>query len=341
MMNHARQPKVVVITGASGGVGRATAVAFARRGARVGLLARGEGGLEGARADVEAAGGKALAIPTDVADFDQVDAAAETVERELGPIDVWVNVAMATVFSPVSRMTAEEYKRVTEVTYLGYVNGTLAALHRMRPRDRGTIIQVGSALAYRSIPLQSAYCASKAAIRGFTDSLRSELIHDKSRIHVTMVQMPALNTPQFEWGRAKMPQRARPVAPVYQPEVAAEAIVWSANHRRRELWVGPSTVNTILAQRIAPGLGDWLAAKLAYEGQQTGEPANPSKRDNLYEPVDDKGDFGAHGDFDDESRSQSLQLWASTHRRWTLAAAAGLAGLACAAWLGAGNGRKV
>jgi len=336
-MNRKKDPKVVVVTGASGGVGRAAAIAFARRGTSVGLLARGEGGLAGARADVEAAGGRALAVPTDVADFDQVNAAAEAVERELGPIDVWVNSAMATVFAPVSRMTAEEYRRVTEVTYLGYVHGTLAALGRMAPRNRGTVVQVGSALAYRSIPLQSAYCASKAAIRGFTDSLRSELIHDKSRVHITMVQMPALNTPQFDWGRAKMPQRARPVAPVYQPEVAAEAIVWSANHRRRELWVGPSTVKTILAQRIAPGLGDWLAAKLAYEGQQTGEPANPSKPDNLFEPVDAVGDYGAHGDFDDEARPRSLQLWADTHRGWSLAAA-GLAGLACAAWLG--NGRR-
>jgi len=337
-MSKTREPKVVVITGASGGVGRAAAIAFARQGARVGLLARGEGGLEGARADVEAAGGQALAIPTDVADFDQVDAAAEAVERELGPIDVWVNAAMATVFSPVSRMKPEEYRRVTEVTYLGFVHGTIAALRRMRPRDKGVIIQVGSALAYRSIPLQSAYCASKAAIRGFTDSLRSELIHDKSHIHITMVQMPGLNTPQFEWGRAKMPERARPVAPVYQPEVAAEAIVWSASHRRRELWVGPSTVKAILAQRIAPGFGDWYAAKAAYKGQQTGEPANPSKPDNLYEPMDARGDFGAHGEFDDEARPRSLQLWANTHRGWGLAAAAGLAGLACAAWLG--NGRR-
>ena len=233
---------------------------------------------------------------------------------------------------------AAEYRRVTEVTYLGYVHGTLAALRRMRPRDRGTIVQVGSALAYRSIPLQSAYCAAKAAIRGFTDSLRSELIHDKSRVHITMVQMPGLNTPQFEWGRSKMPRRARPVAPVYQPEVAAEAIVWSAHHRRRELWVAPSTVEAILVQRAAPGFGDWYAAKTAYQGQQTDEPDNPSRPDNLWEAADAEGDFGAHGPFDSEARWHSLQLWADTHRGWLALAAAGLAGVACAAWLG--NGRE-
>jgi NAD(P)-dependent dehydrogenase (short-subunit alcohol dehydrogenase family) len=337
-MSRARTPEVVVITGASGGVGRAAAVAFARRGAHIGLLARGRGGLEGARRDVESAGGRALLLPTDVTDPDQVEAAAEAVERELGPIDVWVNAAMATVFAPVHQMEAAEYRRVTEVTYLGYVHGTLAAVKRMRPRDRGTIIQVGSALAYRSIPLQSAYCAAKAAIRGFTDSLRSELIHDKSHVHVTMVQMPGLNTPQFEWGRSKMPWRARPVAPVYQPEVAAEAIIWSAHHRRRELWVAPSTVKSILAQRVAPGFGDWYAARAAYSGQQTDEPENPSRPDNLWGPVDAEGDFGAHGPFDREARRRSWQLWADTHRGWLMLATAGLAGVACAAWLG--NGRE-
>jgi NAD(P)-dependent dehydrogenase (short-subunit alcohol dehydrogenase family) len=336
-MNRAHTPEVVVITGASGGVGRAAAVAFARRGAHIGLLARGRGGLEGARRDVEAAGGRGLVLPTDVSDPDQVEAAALAVEREFGPIDVWVNVAMATVFAPVHQMEAAEYRRVTEVTYLGYVHGTLAALKRMRPRDRGTIIQVGSALAYRSIPLQSAYCASKAAIRGFTDSLRSELIHAKSNIHITMVQMPGLNTPQFEWGRSKMPRRARPVAPVYQPEVAAEAIVWSAHHRRRELWVAPSTVQAILAQRVAPGFGDWYAARTAYTGQQTDEPENPSRPDNLLSPVDTEGDFGAHGPFDREARPRSLQLWANTHRGWLTLATAGLAGVACLAWLGSGR----
>ncbi len=337
-MSRSRASEVVVITGASGGVGRAAAVAFARRGASIGLLARGHGGLVGARQDVEAAGGRALAVPTDVSDPDQVEAAAEAVEREFGPIDVWVNVAMATVFAPVHQMEAAEYRRVTEVTYLGYVHGTLAALRRMRPRNRGTIIQVGSALAYRSIPLQSAYCAAKAAIRGFTDSLRSELIHERSRVHITMVQMPGLNTPQFEWGRSKMPRRARPVAPVYQPEVAAEAIVWSARHRRRELWVAPSTVKAIVGQRLAPGFGDWYAARTAYSGQLTDDPENPSRPDNLREPVDAAGDFGAHGPFDGEARSRSFQLWADTHRGWLALAAIGLAGAACAAWLGDGRG---
>lgn len=333
-MRNGHKPDVVVITGASGGVGRAAAVAFARRGARIGLLARGRGGLEAARHDVEAAGGRALVLPTDVSDPDQVEAAAEAVEREFGAIDVWVNVAMATVFAPVHKMEPAEYRRVTEVTYLGFVYGTLAALKRMRPRDRGTIIQVGSALAYRSIPLQSAYCAAKAAIRGFTDSLRSELIHDRSRVHITMIQMPGLNTPQFEWGRSKMPRRARPVAPVYQPEVAAAAIVWSAEHRRRELWVAPSTIQAILAQRLAPSFGDWYAARTAYESQMTDEPENPSRPDNLGNPLDADGDFSAHGPYDREARRHSLQLWANTHRGWLILAAAGLA---CAACLG--NGR--
>jgi NAD(P)-dependent dehydrogenase (short-subunit alcohol dehydrogenase family) len=333
------KPEVVVITGASGGVGRAAAVAFARRGARIGLLARGRGGLEGARHDVEEAGGRGLVVPADVADFDQVDAAAAAVEREFGPLDVWVNSAMATVFAPVERMEPAEYRRVTEVTYLGSVHGTLAALRRMKPRDRGTIIQVGSALAYRSIPLQSAYCAAKAAIRGFTDSLRSELIHDGSQIHLTMVQMPGLNTPQFEWGKSRMPRRSRPVPPVYQPEVAAEAIVWSAHHRRRELWVAPSTVEAILVNRIAPGFADWYAARTAYSGQQTDEPADPSRSDNLWEPVDRVVDFGTHGPFDDEARGRSLNLWANLHRGWLALSAAAIAGLACGAWV-AGSERR-
>ncbi|MBX6311553.1 MAG: SDR family oxidoreductase [Isosphaeraceae bacterium] len=338
-MSNGHTPEVVVITGASAGVGRATARAFARRGAYLGLIARGRGGREGARRDVEEAGGRALVLPLDVADPEAVEAAAAAVEREFGPIDIWVNAAMVTVFSPVQQMTPEEYRRVTEVTYLGYVHGTLAALRRMLPRDRGTIVQVGSAMAYRSIPLQSAYCAAKAAIRGFTDSLRCELIHDKSHVHITMVQLPGLNTPQFEWGKSRMPRHARPVAPVYQPEVAAKAIVWAAHHRRRELWVGLTTVETILAQRIAPGFGDWYGAKTAYSGQQMDEPANPSRAHNLWEPLDHDGDFGAHGRFDREARRHSLQLWASKYRGW-LALAAGIMGLTCGAWLVQQRARK-
>lgn len=329
-MNPPRSPEVVVVTGASAGVGRATVQAFARRGARIGLLARGKDGLEGARRDVEAAGGQAIVIPTDVANADQVEAAAAQVEETFGPIDIWVNNAMTSVFSPVKEMTPEEFRRVTEVTYLGYVYGSLAALRRMLPRDRGTIVQVGSALAYRGIPLQAAYCAAKHAIQGFNDSLRAELIHDGSNVHVTMVQMPALNTPQFDWVKSRLPNKGRPVAPVYQPEVAAEAVVWAAHNKRREVKVGESTVTVILGNRIAPGLGDWYLGKTGVEGQQTDEPEDPNRPHNLWEPV--AGDHGAHGRFDDESRSFSPQLWATMHRRWLTLAGAGLASLALAAW---------
>ena len=320
------EPEVVVITGASAGVGRATARAFAQRGARVGLLARGRDGLEGARRDVEELGGRPLVVPTDVAHADQVEAAAEAVERELGPIDVWVNNAMVSVFSPVHQMEADEYRRVTEVTYLGYVHGTLAALRRMRPRDRGVIVQVGSALAYRSIPLQSAYCAAKAAIRGFTDSLRCELLHDRSHVKLTMVHMPALNTPQFRWVKSRLPRKAQPVPPIFQPEVAAEAIVFAAHHPRRELWVARSTVKAILSAKLAPSVGDWFLAREGYDGQMTDEPANPSRPHNLWEPV--PGDHGAHGVFDDRAARSSSELWASEHRGWLLAGA-GAAGLLC------------
>ena len=318
-MTQTQQPRVIVITGASAGVGRAAAQMFARtEGAHIGLLARGEDGLEGARRDVEALGGRALAIPCDVAAADAVEAAAARVEAEFGPRDVWVNNAMASVFSPVKEMTAAEFRRVTEVTYLGTVHGTLAALKRMLPRDRGHIVQVGSALAYRGIPLQAAYCASKHATQGFMDSLRSELLHDKSRVVVTMVQMPALNTPQFGWVKSRLPGKAQPVPPIFQPEVAAEAIVFASKHRRREIYVGLPTVIAILGNKVLPGLGDWYLGKTGYQGQQTAEPEDPHRPDNLYAPV--PGDAGAHGRFDDRASRFSPQLWTNLHRDWVLRA---------------------
>jgi short-subunit dehydrogenase len=319
--------RVVVVTGASAGVGRATAQAFGKRGDRVALLARGQDGLEGAREEVEAVGGQALAIPTDVADADEVETAAERAERELGPIDVWVNDAMTTVFSPFNQLTAEEYKRATEVTYLGYVWGTMAALKRMLPRDRGVIVQVGSALSYRAIPLQAPYCGAKFAIRGFTDSIRTELIHDKSNVHITMVQLPAVNTPQFNWCRTRLPNHAQPVPPIYQPEVPAEAIVWAAAHRRRELWVGRSTVKAIIANKLAPGLADRYLGKTGFSAQQTQQPVASDHPDNLFEPVD--GMHATHGMFDDKATNSSPELWLAEHRSLVAgAAAAGIAGLA-------------
>lgn len=335
-MMHTSPPEVVVVTGASAGVGRAVVRAFAKRGAHIGLLARGEDGLEGARRDVEALGGRAIVLPTDVADAAQVEAAAEAVERELGPIDVWVNDAMVSVFSPVKEMTSDEFRRVTEVTYLGYVHGTLAALRRMLARDRGSIVQVGSALAYRSIPLQSAYCAAKHAIKGFTESLWCELLHDKSHVHVAMVQMPALNTPQFDWTRSRLPRRAQPVPPIFQPEVAAEAVVWAAHHRRRELYVGSSTVKAIVGNRIVPRWLDHYLAHMGYSAQQTGEPEIASRPDNLWAPV--AGDHGAHGRFDARARGASPLLWMDTHRG--LLGAAAVACLVGAALSLAGTRRR-
>lgn len=319
--NH--KPKVVVITGASAGVGRATATAFGRMGARVGLLARGKDGLDGARGDVEAAGGEAVAIPTDVADYEQVEHAAHAVESAFGAIDVWINNAMTTIFAPFKEITPEEFKRATEVTYLGTVYGTQAALKRMLQRGRGCIVQVGSALAYRSIPLQSAYCGAKHAIRGFTDSIRSELLHDKSKVHITMVQLPALNTPQFNWCKTKLPRHPQPVPPIFQPEVAAKAIVWAALHRRREVYVGGPTVKAIVGNKIAPGLLDWYLAKTGYDAQQTDEPVNPNRPSNLFEPV--AGDHGAHGIFDSRAHELSFELWETTHRGWLAVAGAGTA----------------
>jgi NAD(P)-dependent dehydrogenase (short-subunit alcohol dehydrogenase family) len=322
--------RVVVVTGASGGIGRAVACAFGAKGDRVGLLARGEAGLDGAVNDVERTGGRALAIPTDVADHRQVEAAAEQVEGMLGPIDIWVNVAFTSVFAPFTEVTPEEFKRVTEVTYLGYVYGTRAALDRMLARDHGTIVQVGSTLAYRAIPLQTAYCGAKHAIQGFTEALRCELLHQGSRVRITMVQLPAVNTPQFDWVLNRLPNRPRPVPPVYQPEVAARAVMYAADHpRRREYWVGGRTVGTLVANRLAPGLLDRYLARTGYEAQQTDQPADPDRPVNLWEPVDGRGgrDFGAHGSFDDEAANRSLQAWVG--QRPGLAAAAGgvLAGL--------------
>lgn len=306
--------EVVVITGASAGLGRATVREFARHGAHIGLLARGVDGLKGARREVEAAGGKALVLPTDVADPEQVEAAAAAVEKKLGPIDIWVNNAMVSVLSPVKEMKPEEYKRVTEVTYLGFVYGTLAALKRMLPRNRGTIVQVGSALAYRSIPLQSGYCAAKHAIVGFTDSLRCELIHDKSKIHLTMVQMPALNTTQFGWVKSRLKHKAQPVPPIFQPEVGAEAIYWAARHHPRELWVGGSTVAAIEGNKVAPGILDHYLGRTGYKSQQTSEPEDPKRPNNLWDPV--PGDHGAHGTFDSRAHPESIELWAATKKTW-------------------------
>ncbi|HYG63498.1 MAG TPA: SDR family oxidoreductase [Thermoanaerobaculia bacterium] len=307
-----KTPEVVVITGASAGVGRATAREFARRGARIGLVARGREGLEAARREVEELGGQGMVLPLDVSDADQVESAAARVEEELGPIDIWVNNAMVSVFSPVKEMTPEEYRWVTEVTYLGYVYGTLAALRRMLPRDRGSIVQVGSTLAYRGIPLQSAYCGAKHAIQGFCDSLRCELLHDGSNVRLTMVQMPALNTPQFGWVKSRLPRKAQPVPPIFQPEVAARAVVWAAHHDRREVWVGGRTVIGIVGNRIAPWYADRYLARTGYDSQQLESPEDPNRADNLWDPL--PGDHGAHGSFDDRATGRSPQLWAATHR---------------------------
>jgi NAD(P)-dependent dehydrogenase (short-subunit alcohol dehydrogenase family) len=320
-------PEVVVITGASAGVGRAAAQRFGKQGARIGLIARGIDGLEGARKDVESVGGKALVIPVDVANAEQVEAAAEKIEAELGPIDIWVNNAMTSVFSPIKKMTAEEFRRVTEVTYLGYVYGTLAALKRMLPRDRGVIVQVGSALAYRGIPLQAAYCAAKHAVQGFCDSLRCELLHDNSNVKVTMLQMPALNTPQFGWVKSRLARKAQPVPPIFQPEVAAEAIYFAAHNPRREFYVGVPTVGAIVANKIAPGLLDHYLARTGYDSQQYDGAEDPNRPDNLWQPV--SGDHGAHGAFDARAGNWSPQLWTSEHRSLVVLAvvALGISGL--------------
>jgi NAD(P)-dependent dehydrogenase (short-subunit alcohol dehydrogenase family) len=333
------EAQTVVVTGASAGIGRATARLFGERGANVGLIARGQAGLDGAIRDVEEAGGKALAISADVADYGQVTAAARDIEEHFGQIDVWINVAFTSVFAPFTDITAEEFWRVTEVSYLGFVHGTMAALTLMRARGRGTIVQVGSALGERSIPLQSAYCGAKHAVNGFTSSLRCELLHENSGVHVTVVQMPAVNTPQFSWVRSKLPNHPQPVPPIYKPEVAARGVVFAADHpRRRQYWVGGTTAATIVATRLAPALLDRYLARTGYRAQQTAQPVESGRPDNLLQPADGRGghDHGAHGVFDDRSHGRSLQLWISHHARVSsgLLAGAVIAGAFLAARLG-------
>jgi len=317
--------KVVVVTGASAGVGRAIAVEFGRHGAAVGLVARGRDGLEGARKDVERVGGTACPVQVDVADPDQVERAAAQIETDLGPIDIWINNAMVSVLSPVKDMTTDEFKRVTDVTYLGYVYGTLAALRRMLPRDRGVIIQIGSALAYRAIPLQSAYCAAKHAIQGFTESLRSELIHDGSRVHVATVQLPAVNTPQFSWIKSRMPRHPQPVPPIFQPEVIARSVYWVACHPRREFTIGLSAVQAIIGDKFIPGLLDYYLAAIGYDAQQTHESVDPDRPNNLYDPL--PGDYGVRGRFGDRSIDYSVQAWANRYRNWLALGGLSLAAL--------------
>ncbi len=312
-----KAPEVVVITGASGGIGRATAREFAKRGAALALLARGEEGLDAAVEEARNLGSRALGIPTDVGDFEQVERAAARVEERLGPIDVWINVAFTNVFAEFWDVTPEEWRRLTDVTYLGYVWGTKAALSRMRQRNRGTIVQVGSALCYRSIPLQSPYCGAKSAIRGFTDSLRSELAHHGSKVRLTMVHMPAVNTPQFTWNRVKSGLRhPQPLPPIFQPEIAGRAIYWASRRKPREMFVGFSTALAVLVQRLVPQLGDWYLAKTGYASQQTDRPIEADRPDNLYHPADRAQDFGAHGEFDAQAKTQSWETELVMKREW-------------------------
>ena len=328
------KPQHVVVTGASAGIGRAVATAFGRRGATVGLVARGETGLKAAARDVEQAGGRAVVLPADVADPDQVFAAVDRFEVEAGPIDVWVNVAFSSVFAPFDRISAEEFRRTTEVTYLGYVYATRAVLPRMKARDRGVIVQVGSALAYRGVPLQTAYCGAKHAIQGFHEALRCELLHERSNVHVTMVQMPAVNTPQFSWVLSRLPRHPQPVPPIYQPETVAGMVLFAADHpRRREYWVGSSTAATLAVNALFPGLLDRYLARTGFDSQQTSRPHDPDAPANLFAAADDDGgqDFGSHGEFDARSHTRDPQLWASRHHG-TLAAV-GVAALAGAAAL--------
>lgn len=328
------QGRVVVVTGASAGLGRTIAWAFARRGASVGLIARDEEALAATRQECEALGGRACVAPADVSDPDAVERAAQQIEQELGPIDVWVNNAMISVFSPVKEMEPADYRRVTEVLYLGFVHGTLSALRRMLPRNRGTIIQIGSALSYRSIPLQSAYCAAKHAINGFTDSLRCELHHDRSRVQLTAVHAPAMNTTQFEWVKSRLPNNAQPVPPIFEPEVTAEVVAAAAaaKHPRREYWVGLVTAKAIVGQRIMPGWLDRYLGRTGYRAQQIeGDPRDPDAPNNLYAPV--QGMHRAHGRFGDRSQSTSLEALASIHRPWVCLASLALLAGGAFAWV--------
>ncbi len=319
--------EVIVVTGASAGLGRAIVERFARDGSTIALIARGKDRLESARASVEALGGRALVLPLDVADADAVEHAAETVERELGPIDVWINNAMVSVYSPIKETPAAEFRRVTEVTYLGYVHGTLAALQRMLPRDRGVIIQVGSALAHRSIPLQAAYCASKHAIMGFHESLLSELIHDGSHVRATMVQMPAMNTPQFYWAKSRLPYTTQPVPPIFQPEVGADAVHHAVRTDvGRELLVGWPTVKAVVGEKLVPGYIDRKLGNDGYAGEETSTPADPDRPNNLWAPA--PGDYAAHGPFDDRAKNVSAELWLATRKPWLAVAGAMVLGAA-------------
>ena len=345
MSTFTRRPEVVVVTGAGAGLGRAIVQSFARRGAHIGLVSRGEERLHDAKREVESLGGRALVLPGDVAEPATTEEAAARTEDAFGPIDIWVNDAMTTVFSPFHEMSAEDFRRVTEVTYLGFVYGTMAALKRMRPHNRGTIVQVGSALAYRSIPLQSAYCGAKHAIVGFTDSIRSELIHDHNRVHLTVVQMPALNTPQFSWCKSNMPRKAQPVPPIFQPEVGAEAVYWAAHQRHREVFVGWPTARAIWGQRFLPGVLDHLAARLAWDGQMYDGAVDRDRPVDLYEPV--PGRQGAHGDFDARALSSSWELQLIMHSSWLATTVSSVAGVVVRALAGgqarvpAVNGRVV